>query len=124
VTGVSVSGHVLWELTENIVQLLSNNGMNVRAVIVFDMGAANKRMRKAAGIIVKRDSVKSRIPHSFFIQQELYFLADVPHLLKNVRNCLLSNDIILPRDVVNEFCLPTNIVSIRHIHKIVELQEN
>jgi hypothetical protein len=122
-TGVSVSGHVLWELTENIVQLLGNSGINVRAV-VSDMGAANKGMWKAAGIIVKRDSVKSSIPHPFFDQQELYFLADVPHLLKNVRNCLLSNDIILPRDVVNEFCLPTNTVSIRHIRKIVELQEN
>jgi hypothetical protein len=58
-----------------------------------------------------------------FPHQDLYFFADVPHLLKNVRNCLLTNDIILPSEVVNEFCQPTNTVSIKYICKIIELQE-
>jgi hypothetical protein len=50
-TGASVSGDALWKLTENIVQLLGNNGINVRAV-VSDMGAANKGMPKVAGVRV------------------------------------------------------------------------
>ena len=122
-TGVSVSGDVLWKLTKNLVQLLGNKGINVRAV-VSDMGAANKGMWKSAGVKVNRDTVKSSVQHPFYLQQDLYFFADVPHLLKNIRNCLLTNDIILPRDVVNEFCLPTSIVSMKHIRKIVEIQEN
>jgi DNA transposase THAP9 len=32
--------------------------------------------------------------------------------------------VILPREVEDEFCLPTGIVSMKHIRKIVEIQEN
>ena len=122
-TGASVSGEALWQLTKNLVQVLGGCGINVRAV-VSDMGAANKGMWKVVGVKVNHDNVKSSISHPFFPQQDLYFFADVPHILKNVRNCLLKNDIILPRAIVDEFGLPTNTVSIKHIRKIIELQEN
>jgi hypothetical protein len=88
------------------------------------MGAVNKGMWNSAGIKANRGYVKSSIEHPSFSNQDLYFFADVPHLLKNVRNCLLSNNIILPCEVVDEFALPTNAVSMSHIRKIVELQEN
>jgi hypothetical protein len=122
-TGMSVSGNQMWELTRNVIVSLAKLDINVRAV-VSDMGAANRAMWKVAGIAAGRTCLKSSISHPFFPNQDLYFLADVPHLLKNIRNCLLKQNVILPREVVNEFGLPSSEVSISHVRKLVELQEN
>lgn len=120
-TGNSIMGNVLWQITRNIISLLADGGMNVRAV-VSDMGAANRAMWKVAGVVANREIVKSSIAHPVFPGQQLYFLADVPHVLKNIRNCLLSQDIILPNDVVHEFGLPCPTVSISHIRKVIDVQ--
>jgi hypothetical protein len=122
-TGDSMSGVSLWDITRSIILALGSSGINVRAV-VSDMGSSNRAMWKVVGVAAGRDSVKSSIVHPFFQEQDLYFLADVPHLLKNVRNCLLTQDIVLPASVLAEYDLPSAEVRMKHVSKLVELQEN
>ena len=52
------------------------------------------------------------------------FLANVPYLLKNIRNSLLVNNIVLPDDIVTKFGLPSNLVSLEPVKELVKLQTN
>jgi hypothetical protein len=121
-TGSSVSGIAMWQLTKSIIESLIGCNINVRTV-VSDMGASNRAVWKVAGIVANRDRVQSSIPHPSYPEQDLYFFADIPHLLKNIRNCLLVNDILLPNETVKEFELRSKTVSISHIRKLIEIQE-
>ena len=52
-------------------------------------------------------------------------LADVPHIVKNLRNHIVNGqDIVLPDDVVNEFGLPCNVVSVAPLNVLVKYQAN
>jgi len=53
-----------------------------------------------------------------------FFLADPPHLLKSVRNCLLTQNIILPHSLVTHEQLPSNIVSLDHVRTLNKLQSS
>ena len=50
-------------------------------------------------------------------------MTDVPHLLKNIRNCLENQTMILPQDIVLNNNLPCRKVSIMNIKTIVNMQE-
>ena len=50
-------------------------------------------------------------------------IADVPHLLKNLRNAWMKFDFILPDDVVKKYSLPTNIVSKSAVRQLILFQE-
>ena len=51
-------------------------------------------------------------------------MADPPDLLKNVRNCLLSQCILVPHSTVKEEYLPSDIVSFEHVKSLIKMQEN
>ena len=120
-TGDSMKGEALWETAKEIVVMLGKKNVNVRA-IVSDMGACNQAMWNSAGVYVNSVHIKNCVDHPHFANQQLYFLADIPHLLKNIRNCLLANNILLPLDVVTTNSLPNNTVSVEPVHQLVELQ--
>nr|XP_054922707.1 uncharacterized protein LOC126523702 [Dermacentor andersoni] len=53
--------------------------------------------------------------------RKLWFFADVPHLLKNLRNHLTKGQLIyLPGDVVKKNGLPTNVVNLEYIKILVQ----
>ena len=91
-------------------------------VLTSDLGASNVGMWKAAGININ-DSVLSHTEHPCNAAEHLYFMADVPHLLKNIRNSLENQTMILPQDIVLNNNLPCREVSIMHIETIVNMQE-
>ena len=122
-TGESVSGEKLWDLIKKVINLMGEKKIHVRAV-VSDMGAANRAMWACVGIGANRSNITNSIPHPFFSDQRLCFLADIPHLLKNIRNCLLSNTISLPNDVIANNALPSDFVSIEPVRQLVKLQDN
>jgi hypothetical protein len=122
-TGDSVAGEILWGLIKKIIQLMGQKKINVRAV-VSDMGAANRGMWACAGIGADRSHIANSIPHPFFKDERLCFLADIPHLLKNIRNCMLGNTIMLPNDITATNSLQSNSVSIEPVKQLVKLQEN
>ena len=63
------------------------------------------------------------VPHPCDPTLSLYFMADVPHLLKNMRSCLEKNNIVLPADTVSENMLPSSYAQMSHIESVVRLQE-
>jgi len=76
------------------------------------------------GIKCDRENIICNVSHPLDPNEKLYFMADPPHLLKNLRAGLCNgNDLILPPAVVTENQLPGNVVSIKHVKKLVEFQE-
>jgi len=96
-------------------------GLFVR-VCVSDMAAVNQDMWKAVGVCSTRNTLQHFIQHPCNPQQRLYFMADPPHLLKNVRNCLLAQSIILPSSAVSAAELPTDTVTLDQVQNLVVLQ--
>ena len=90
----------------------------------MSMGSANHAMWKVVGVKADQSSICFSIPQPAFNGQDLYLLADVPYILKNTRNCLLAQNILLPADIVNEYDLPSNVVSMEHVKKVVTLEQN
>ena len=88
------------------------------------MGSSNQAMWRAAGIHAGRNSVSCYSNHPFLEGQKMYFLADIPHLLKNIRNCLLTQDIVLPPDVLIKENLISPKVSIQHIAAVINHEED
>lgn len=104
-TGNSVPGDKQWSLAKEIIEQLYSRGVTVVAV-VSDMGPNNQAMWKHIGISSQRDYLVNSIPHPSAASLQLFFLADVPHLLKNLRNMLLTQDLTLPDNIVQQYSLP------------------
>ena len=83
-TGDSVTGSTLWSLVKKTIILLGDKNVHVRAV-VSDMGASNQAMWAHAGITCTKFALHNSIEHPCNSNERLVFLADVPHLLKNIR---------------------------------------
>lgn len=61
---------------------------------------------------IYRNTLKEYSEHPHDDSQKLYFFADTPHLLKSIRNSLLTQDFILPGEFVKKHKLPSNRVKI------------
>lgn len=121
-TGNSFSSTKLKEVLLAILQECEKIGLRVDA-IVCDMGGGNQGIWRKFGIVVCKYS-RSRVscPHPCDPGRRLYFMADVPHLLKNLRNHLTrGQSIILPADVVKKHGLPSNEVTLQHVKELVEI---
>jgi len=90
-TGDSFNGETIKDIIFQIINKAKNIGLRVNCVI-SDMGPGNCKIWKCCGINVGRSSdIKNYIPHPFNPDRFLYFIADVPHLLKNLKELLLTN---------------------------------
>jgi len=100
-------------------------GLNVAAV-TSDMGSPNRAMWKKLGIVIGRGiAAKNSFPHPCNSENNVCILADVPHLIKNVRNHIVSGqDIVLPQHIVQRFQLPSATVSVAPLNRLVKFQEH
>jgi len=107
------------------VQAAHDIGLFVR-VCISDMGPSNRNMWKTVGVFSRRNSTSNYIQHpcTSTATDRLYFMADTPHLLKNLRNCLLTQMIVLPPSTVVKAGLPHNQVSMEHVRQLVDLQDD
>lgn len=64
------------------------------------------------------------MPHPAGGNRPLYFLADVPHLLKNFRGAFSKHHFYLPERIVKEENLPTNYATVNHVKMLVDYQKN
>lgn len=55
-----------------------------------------------------RFELKCDIPHPFFPEERLNFIADVPHLLKNLRTSFLKHNISIPQFAMNKYQLSSD----------------
>lgn len=96
-------------------------GYKVRGV-VSDMGPKNQSVWRSFEVRVGRYSLVNHCQHPVRSEHKLYFFADTPHLLKNLRSALLSHDITLPREVCQLYSLPDSVVSASYIRLLEEIQ--
>lgn len=111
------------QVVEEVINAAHRIGLFVR-VCVSDMAAANQDMWRTVGVCSTKSTLQHYIQHPSSPQHRLYFMADSPHLLKNVRNCLLNQSIILPASTVSSFHLPTDHVSLDHVHNLITIQDD
>ena len=121
-TGMGTRGSQLWSVTLAVIKQLHQISLTVR-VVTSDMGSANVGMWKAAGLDIHQNQNQCSVKHPCVDNMLLYFMADVPHLLKNMRNCLEKHHIAIPKEIVNSHKLPSSHAEMTHIEAVVKLQE-
>ena len=121
-TGNSTDGTVLCEIVKRIILACDNISLNVMAVTT-DMGSINRAMWKMLGVVSNKEKCSCSFPHPGHPGQSVYVFADVPHLVKNLRNHFVNGqDIVLPADVVKKFNLPTAVVCVKPVKLLVDYQ--
>lgn len=95
-----------------VVRQSESVGISVDAVI-SDMGPGNQALWRLCGVsATKHGRPRVSCPHPCGSDRLLYFLADTPHLLKNLRGHFLRKQVLtLDNDTVKKHNLPTNEVS-------------
>lgn len=118
-------GTRLKPIIEKIIQKTEEINLYVHAV-TSDMDASNQRIWRAFGINThKYSNIQNSVPHFIDPQRKLYFFADGPHLLKNLRTALINNrSIILPSNYAESLNLSSTIVQCSHLEDLVAEQEN
>lgn len=101
----------LKEVAFDIITKSEAIGLTVDAVI-SDMGPSNKGLWRMCGISASRSgepTVSCLHPCAGDSSRQLYFIADAPHILKNVRGHLIREQCFyLPKDIVALHKLPTD----------------
>ena len=112
----SVKGAEIKPVIIEIITKAAEAGLDVVAV-TSDMASCNMAMWSSFGIHVgKNREPQNKIPHPVNPNKYLYFLADAPHLLKNLKQALINgHNIKLPQSVVHSHSLPSDIVTVEHL---------
>ena len=88
----SASGQVLQQLVLKAITALEKQGAIVKNV-VCDGCQTNKNLASRLGISGKKEKLKYWIEHPTDDDSNIYFLFDVPHLFKCIRNIFLHKDV-------------------------------
>lgn len=119
---------MLKELVTNIIVKAESIGLRVVSV-TSDMGPANVAVWRTFGVGITKSSTASNptnkccVEHPADSQRLLYFWGDPPHLLKNIRNFLLTKQqITVPAHLVEKFQLKSDTVTIQPVHQLYELE--
>lgn len=86
------------------------------------MGPINVGMWNELGIKSMKTVIVPFVSHPCSPDQRLYFLADPPHLLKNLWNCLLTHTVELAEDVMHKYGLPSRIIDSKYVKSLMDLQ--
>lgn len=82
-------------------------------------------MWRGFGLNNNKYSVQNSVPYPFDSERRLFFFADGPHLLKNLKAALVNNrSIILQPNYVKALNLSSSIVKCSHLEELVAEQEN
>lgn len=108
----------------NVIRRAESAGVTVSAVVT-DMGPGNTAIWRLCGIHAsKYGKPRTSCPHPCGNGRHLYFLADAPHLLKNLRGHLVrGQEIILDDATVKANSLPSSKVSMEHIRQACLLDD-
>ena len=105
----------------DIIECAAKIGLHVIAAS-SDIGSANRALWRSFGLMTGRHSkTVSKVVHPQ--TKWLYFLADVPHLIENLKAALVSCKVItLPDDIVKANNLNCSFVSITPVKDLVSLR--
>ena len=122
-TGTTLNTGAYWTFTKQVLDASEAAGLKVQC-ITSDMGPVNTALWKHVGILSTRHSVVPSIPHPVQSDHCLYFVADPPHLLKNLWNCVLVHQITLTEEIVSRYQLPVNLVNHVYVQQLIDLQQS
>ena len=91
------------------------------------MGTINRAMWKSFSNISagKYSKIRNFVSHPVDNKRKLYFFADAPHILKNLRTALINNKVItLPDELQKSNKLSSCTVQFSHLTELVDIQEN
>jgi len=93
--------------------------------VTTDMGACNQAMLRAFGIHCSRELTPvNSIEHPCDSDRRLFFMADVPYLIKRLRCSFVSNEFMyISSSVVEKKSLPGNMVSLEPVCQLLVVQE-
>jgi len=104
-----------------IVKELWGVGIRVR-LIICDMDMRD--VFRVLGISSSGPIIVNHLPHPNDNKLKVYCSYDVVHVLKNIKHMLVNNHfIILPISIVQQFCLPSCVVRLKHSEDLVAFQE-
>jgi hypothetical protein len=112
-TGNSTNCQMFRNTVQNVIKSVESFGKFKIHSVVNDMGPLNQSMWKSANIHSKRDSTSVSAIHPYDLSRKLFFIADPTHLIKNLRNLLLTHDIILPEQYIRQKNLQSNTVTLK-----------
>lgn len=122
-TGKSIAGVALKNLVTTVINMASEIELQVVAV-TSDMGPANQAMWRSFGICSSRTQLVSYIPHPTATNCHLHFLADIPHVLKNLCSALCrQKTFTLTEDMCSMNGLPSREVCLSHITYLASFQD-
>lgn len=101
-TNGNVKGDLLAKILMEAVILAEDAGLFVD-FITCDGATWNRKMWKVLGIEATSQVIKSRIQHPKDPKRFLHFVSDFPHLIKCMRNNLVSHDFDTPDGMVSYF---------------------
>ena len=124
-TSNSTDGAVFKDIILDIIQRAADISLHVEAV-ASDMGSANRAMWKSFGIICgKHCRTTCKIPHPQDPAKWLHFLADVPHLFKNIKSALVNGQAFtLSTETVAKHGLKSNVASVEPLKDLANFQED
>uniref|UniRef100_A0A8C4Q829 THAP domain-containing protein 1 n=1 Tax=Eptatretus burgeri TaxID=7764 RepID=A0A8C4Q829_EPTBU len=124
-TSSSTDGTVFKDIVLDIIQRAADIGLHMAAV-TSGMGSANHAMWKSFGIVCgKHCRTVNRIPHPQAPGKWLHFLADVPHVFKNIKTALVNGQVFtLSHSTVKEHQLKSNVISMEPLHDLAKFQED
>lgn len=125
-TSDSLNGAILKPIILQIIEKAEAIGLLVHSV-TSDMGPVNLSMWRAFENIVcsRYSKIGNCIPHPIDNTRKLFFIADAPHLLKNLKATLINNKIIeLPQKFVQTYNLSSSITKCEHLYELIDIQEN
>ena len=108
-TGASIKRQPFWDFVKVVIEASEAAGFRIQGV-TSDMGPANTALWHHIGIESTRSKVTSAVLHPCAPDRSLYFIADPPHLLKNLWNCLLTHQVTLSPEIVAKHSLPSDTV--------------
>ena len=120
-TSNSCDGKVFCSIINDIIAESHKIGLHV-ITVTNDMGGSNLAMWKHFGVKIGKNSEwKTTISHPSLPDEELYFIADDPHLVKNIKAALCNgNDFLIPGEFVSKHDLPSFTATIDHIKQLLK----
>lgn len=97
--------------------------VGLQVLVKSDVGAANRAMCRELVRSRKRNSYTTcGVLHSCIHERQFYFMANVAHLLKNIRGQYLRSDVfLLSKRTVRENRLPTTSVKVEYMDTLLQM---
>lgn len=124
-TGNSVNGSVFKDIVFGILEEAKNININI-VCITSDMGSCNQALWKTLGITAGRHQlIQNAIVNPTDSSKKIFFIADVPHLFKNIKSSFINNKIItIPKFIQEKYNLQSQKICASHIFELVSYQDN